>query len=89
MVTLLLHLLTILTLSLPPPTTSPLSPPPPSPSRTQLLQLSHLHRSVECEHYLASATGARDKLSQLKTQVDQLFSEAHLRDSAGVEISRY
>ena len=57
-------------------------------SHTQGLQLSHLHRSVECEQYLASAADAQERLSWLKAEVDNHFSTICQTDSEGADIAR-
>ena len=54
----------------------------------QVLQLSHLQRSVERERYLTSGAKTRERLTQLKSGVDSHLSTVYQEDREGADLAR-
>lgn len=54
----------------------------------QEAQLSHIRRSVEAERAQKAATNAQERLSEVKSSLEQLLSVQYGSDAVGLELAR-
>ena len=54
----------------------------------QEAQLSHIRRSVEAERAQKAATNTQERLSEVKSSLEQLLSVQYGSDAVGLELAR-